>query len=245
MCDLLWADPSQDYNNESTDSQAVEYKDYFTVNLNRGCSYFYTYNAVVSFLTRNNLLCIVRAHEAQDHGFRMYKSMEKTNFPSVITVFSAPNYLDVYNNKAAIIVYENDTIRTKQFTAVPHPFWLPNFMDVFTWSLPFVAEKLVDMLVCIVKLNCDHQQDEDRREVVRAKLAALNRIASMYTKIREQSESLIELKGVAPAQLAYIGSSVINGSVEHGLEWNRQRRLSVEELKELDKQNECLPVKKE
>jgi serine/threonine-protein phosphatase 2B catalytic subunit len=33
----------------------------------------------------------------------MYRKSRKTSFPALITVFSAPNYLDVYNNKAAII----------------------------------------------------------------------------------------------------------------------------------------------
>lgn len=29
----------------------------------------------------------------------MYRKTKATGFPAVITIFSAPNYLDVYNNK--------------------------------------------------------------------------------------------------------------------------------------------------
>ena len=29
----------------------------------------------------------------------MYRKSQETGFPSLITIFSAPNYLDVYNNK--------------------------------------------------------------------------------------------------------------------------------------------------
>jgi serine/threonine-protein phosphatase 2B catalytic subunit len=233
MCDLLWSDPAHDFNDDGKlDSNAG-----FTVNQTRGCSFFYGFNAVASFLKQNDLLCMIRAHEAQDNGFRMYRNIEKTGFPSVITLFSAPNYLDVYNNKAAIIVYEKDTMNTRQFGASPHPYWLPNFMDVFTWSLPFVAEKVTEMCLVICGLNVeDVSVVADRREVMKAKLAAISRVAQIYARIRERNEVFMHLRDKKAEDEAVTSSFGMLGE-----EFKRKRKLSLEEIKELDKENECLP----
>ena len=109
MCDLLWSDPLENFGEEKTN-------DFFLHNNVRGCSNFFTYHAACAFLERNNLLSVIRAHEAQDAGYRMYKKTQTTGFPSVMTIFSAPNYLDVYNNKAAVLKYENNVMNIRQFS---------------------------------------------------------------------------------------------------------------------------------
>lgn len=139
MCDVMWSDPTEDFGDEDTDELFVQ-------NKARGCSYYYTYRAACEFLERENLLSIIRGHEAQDSGYRMYRKTP-SGFPAVMTIFSAPNYLDVYNNKAAILKYDNGAMNIRQFACVPHTYYLPNFMDVFTWSLPFVGEKST----CVMK----------------------------------------------------------------------------------------------
>ena len=142
----------------------------------------HSYQAACQFLERNNLLSIIRAHEAQDAGYRMYRKTKSTGFPSVMTIFSAPNYLDVYNNKAAVLKYESNVMNIRQFNCTPHPYWLPNFMDVFTWSLPFVGEKsawpvslsysnsdtavVTDMLVAVLNTCTKEELEESDEEEV-------------------------------------------------------------------------------
>jgi len=84
-------------------------------------------------------------------------------FPSVITVFSAPNYCGEYHNKGAVILIENDKMNIKQYKDVAHPFHLPGGMDLFGWSVPFLMEKVSDMLIHFTKKA--NLQDVDKKEV--------------------------------------------------------------------------------
>ncbi|KAJ3560940.1 hypothetical protein NP233_g10509 [Leucocoprinus birnbaumii] len=246
MCDILWSDPIEDFGSEKTSENFVH-------NHVRGCSFFFTYQAACQFLERNNLLSIIRAHEAQDAGYRMYRKTRTTGFPSVMTIFSAPNYLDVYNNKAAVLKYESNVMNIRQFNCTPHPYWLPNFMDVFTWSLPFVGEKITDMLVAVLN-TCTKEEleesDEDltivsphvtpeesaeRRKVIKNKIMAVGRMARVFALLREESEKVSELKSVsASGKLPY-------GTLASGTEGLREAIQGFEDARKSDIENERLP----
>lgn len=249
MCDILWADPLEDFGQEKTG-------DYFVHNSVRGCSYFFSYPAACAFLEKNNLLSVIRAHEAQDAGYRMYRKTRTTGFPSVMTIFSAPNYLDVYNNKAAVLKYENNVMNIRQFNCTPHPYWLPNFMDVFTWSLPFVGEKITDMLIAILN-TCSKEELQDetpstispaepsppimdpdsnefKRRAIKNKILAIGRMSRVFQVLREESERVTELKTAA-------GGRLPAGTLMLGAEGIKQAITNFEDARRVDLQNERLP----
>eukprot|EP01107_Rhizomastix_libera_P000323 TRINITY_DN1057_c0_g1_i3.p1 TRINITY_DN1057_c0_g1~~TRINITY_DN1057_c0_g1_i3.p1 ORF type:complete len:500 (-),score=131.73 TRINITY_DN1057_c0_g1_i3:73-1572(-) len=240
MCDLLWADPAEDFTPSNDDT--------FEFNEVRGCSYTFTYKAACQFLERNKLLSIIRAHEAQDDGYKMYPHRESTGFPTVITIFSAPNYLDLYNNKAAVLRYEKNVLNIRQYNQSPHPYWLPDFMDVFTWSLPFVAEKVAEMLLVLFKL-CDDKDGEDdglfaqetdketqkRRQALREKIRAASRFMRMFSTLRKERETIVQIK-------AYTASKTIpRGLLSGGPEALKEALTNFKAVKNLDKPNEKRP----
>lgn len=134
LCDTLWADPIEDpYGTIRGGS--------FAINDARGCSYFFGAEASSSFLNRNDLLIVIRAHEAQIDGFKAHIWNGNSNFPDVLTIFSAPNYCGCYGNKGAIINIVNNNMDIVQYNFVESPYFLPNFSNIFSWSMPFVCEK--------------------------------------------------------------------------------------------------------
>ena len=167
MCDMLWSDPVE------KDEEALTVS--WVENSTRGCSYVFGAKAATPFLTKNDILSIIRAHEAQLEGFKMYKWNNNVDFPSVITIFSAPNYCDVYNNKAAVISFKNNMVNIQQYNYSPHPFIFPQFMNIFNWSIPFVSAKISEMLMHIIKKdpNLDDKDDGNTSKVFEEAISKL------------------------------------------------------------------------
>jgi serine/threonine-protein phosphatase 2B catalytic subunit len=169
--------------------------------------------------------------------------------------------LDAYNNKAAVLKYENNILNIRQFNCSPHPYWLPNFMDVFTWSLPFVGEKITDMLISILNICTKEELEEDittpsttrsatppvassssgnvpdleaRRDVLKNKVMAIGRLSRMFQVLRQESESVNELK-------AQTGGKLPTGTLMLGSQGIRNAITTFDEAKKADQVNEQLP----
>mmetsp|Transcript_20817 Transcript_20817/g.67505 ORF Transcript_20817/g.67505 Transcript_20817/m.67505 type:complete len:562 (+) Transcript_20817:90-1775(+) len=107
LIDILWSDP------RGGDGYGPSYRK------GKGV-YMFGPDVTKAFITKNNLQCIIRSHEVKSAGFRW-------DHPQLLTVFSAPNYLDTGNNKGAFLKLtqlsagSDIDIETVCYDAVPHP----------------------------------------------------------------------------------------------------------------------------
>jgi len=136
----------------------------------------------------------------------------------------------------------------RQFNHSPHPYWLPNFMDVFTWSLPFVAEKVAEMLLVVLNL-CDDEKEENQekqeairegekekqRERMRAKVKSVSKMMRMYSILRKERETLMQIKAFTPE------NKIPPGLLSGGVEAIRDALGNFEKAKNADKINEKRP----
>jgi diadenosine tetraphosphatase ApaH/serine/threonine PP2A family protein phosphatase len=151
LLDVLWSDPIREEKIE--DMNDKEFESFMEIDFHsnpaRGCSFIFGYKALKEFLDTNSLVCLIRAHEVQEDGFKKHfdpaileahmKSLlsnqsnklnshqvdatKENDFPPLITIFSAPNYCDRYENKGAILKIDMalDDFRIIQYDCVEHP----------------------------------------------------------------------------------------------------------------------------
>ena len=143
------------------------------------------------------------------------------SFPYVITIFSAPNYCGYYENKASVLIIDRGNLSLKQYEETEPPYRLPDNMDVFSWSVPFLAEKVTNMLFNLVKKNQSdivtddvvdlekvlkektpeesiEEEKKKRQIVMRGKISSVAKMTRMFSTLREESEMLLQIKNISP-----------------------------------------------
>eukprot|EP00391_Amoebophrya_sp_Ameob2_P011641 CAMPEP_0178995484 /NCGR_PEP_ID=MMETSP0795-20121207/7851_1 /TAXON_ID=88552 /ORGANISM="Amoebophrya sp., Strain Ameob2" /LENGTH=458 /DNA_ID=CAMNT_0020687793 /DNA_START=414 /DNA_END=1791 /DNA_ORIENTATION=+ len=83
LCDLLWADPDQQIKGWAEND--------------RGVSYIFGTDVVQSFLRKHDLDLICRAHQVVEDGYEFFAKRQ------LITLFSAPNYCEEFDNAGAMM----------------------------------------------------------------------------------------------------------------------------------------------
>jgi len=88
LCDLLWADPSQDLSGWAEND--------------RGVSFTFGPDVLTQFNHRMGLDLIVRAHQVVEDGYEFFGNRQ------LVSLFSAPNYCGEFDNAAAVMAISDD-----------------------------------------------------------------------------------------------------------------------------------------
>ena len=89
LCDILWSDPSPDIENWGKNEE-------------RGVSVIYSKKEVLNFLDYNKLDLVCRAHQVVEDGYEFFADK------SLVTVFSAPDYMGEFSNSASMMLVDDN-----------------------------------------------------------------------------------------------------------------------------------------
>lgn len=91
VCDLLWSDPLQDS------------KEDWGLN-DRGVSYTFSAAVIKRFLSANRFDLVCRAHQIVEQGYEFFAKR------SLVTIFSAPNYCNEFDNSGGVMKVDKDLV---------------------------------------------------------------------------------------------------------------------------------------
>ena len=82
----------------------------------------------------------------------------------------------------------------QQFNYTQHPYILPNFMDIFTWSIPFVSEKVTEMLYHVLRQGDTEEAPDqplpDMKEPAVSKVQVLKNKVKFVSKMMRMFKTL-------------------------------------------------------
>lgn len=132
-------------------------------------------------------------------------------------------------------------------------------MNLFTWSIPFLCEKVTEMFDLIVKKrHMDKQLDKDAEEeakkvfvmpksidllvirnieseILRNKVKSISRIIRLFKVLRQDNESILKLKGLCP------DNKLPRGVLLEGSDAIKNTLEQFAKAKKMDFQNEKRP----
>merc|ERR1712217_668143 len=89
LCDLLWSDPTESIGFGAND---------------RGVSVSFGPDVVHTFLQKEELDLVVRAHQVVEDGYEFFADR------GLVTIFSAPNYCGEFDNAAAVLSIDENLV---------------------------------------------------------------------------------------------------------------------------------------
>lgn len=123
-------------------------------------------------------------------------------------------------------------------------------MNIFSWSVPFVAEKTVEIFGVLLggktkvtktdkaqfqKEIKKENKDISRKDVIKNKIKFVGKMNSMFKTVREEQETILELKGLCP------GHKIPPGLLSGGKMALHDAVDKFKNCKQLDSENEGMP----